>query len=176
MSHPTQEHFFYFVKQNFPQMFSKVRVLDIGSLDINGSLRELFVDSTYIGVDLGPGENVDVVSKGHEYRNDTPFDTVVSANCLEHDMFYRKTLQNMVSLTRSGGLMAFGCASTGFREHGTRKTTPKDAPLLPDDWADYYKNLTEADVREAVDFDAMFSVHRFQTGPDLCLYFWGIRR
>lgn len=176
MSHSTQQHFFQFVKDNFPSYFTNVRALDVGSLDINGSLREMFVDSSYVGIDLGPGPNVDVVSKGHEFRSDTQFDTVVSANCFEHDMFYRETLQNMVRLLRGGGLMVFGCASIGFPEHGTSRTTPGDAPLLTGDWADYYKNLTEADAREAIDFDAVFSEYRFQTADDLCLYFFGVKR
>lgn len=175
MSHYVQQDFFLFVKKLFPNMFKGVRVVDIGSLDINGSLRELFTDPVYIGIDIGPGKNVDVVCKGHQFRSLIPFDTVVSANCLEHDMFYRETLRNMVDLIHSGGLMAFGCASTGFREHGTRRTTPNDAPLLSGEWGDYYKNLTESDVREAFDPDVEFSKYRFEKGPDRCLYFWGVK-
>lgn len=176
MSHPSQQQFFQSVKDCFPAMFAGVRVLDVGSLDINGSLRSMFTNSTYVGIDLGPGKNVDIVSKGHEFKSDTPFDTIVSANCLEHDMFYRDTLRNMVSLLRSGGLMVLGCASTGFREHGTRRTTPHDAPLLEGEWADYYKNLNEAHVREAIDIDGLFSNYCFRAGDDCCLYFWGVKR
>ncbi len=176
MSHRHQVEYFRLIRDRFPKMFASVRALDVGSLDINGSLRSMFVDSTYVGIDLGPGKNVDVVSKAHEFQSDTEFDTVVSANCLEHDMFYRETLRNMVNLLRSGGLMVIGCASTGFPEHGTRKTTPKNAPLLPDDWADYYKNLTEDDVRESIAIDTLFSSYEFQVGTDLCLYFWGVKK
>ena len=37
MSHKEQQDFFESVKNKFPQHFTDVRVLDIGSLDINGN-------------------------------------------------------------------------------------------------------------------------------------------
>ena len=61
MSHKEQIDFFLMLKQKFPQMFSEVDVLEIGSLDINGSIRGLFDAKTYIGVDLDNGPSVDVV-------------------------------------------------------------------------------------------------------------------
>ena len=40
-------------------------VLDIGSLDVNGNNRCHFIEPReYVGVDVGPGANVDVVSLG----------------------------------------------------------------------------------------------------------------
>ena len=40
------------------------KTLDIGSLGVNGSLKDLFTD--YIGLDMREGDNVDIVANGHE--------------------------------------------------------------------------------------------------------------
>ena len=66
----------------------------------------------------------------------------------------------MVKLLKSGGLMVFTCASTGRHEHGTLRTTPDNAPFLGDiseKWANYYKNLTEDDIRSVIDVNDIFN-------------------
>ena len=52
MAHPEQRTFMTYVKEKFPEKFKNCRVLDIGSLDINGNNRYLFTDYTYVGVDI----------------------------------------------------------------------------------------------------------------------------
>lgn len=180
MAHIQQAEFCRLVKREFPEYFSNKLVLDIGSLDINGNNQFLFEDCLYLGVDLAPGKNVDFVSKGHELAlPDASFDVVVSTECFEHDQFYDRTLKNIVRLLKPGGLFFFSCATTGRPEHGTRRTTPHDAPLIQgfDEWSDYYKNLEEADVRAVLDIEAIFSKHAFSTNSDTKdLYFWGIKK
>lgn len=178
MSHPEQRNFCAAVKQTFPQYFNGVLALDVGSLDINGSNRDLFTHSQYIGVDLSAGRSVDIISKGHELTlPDHTFDVVLSAECFEHDQFYEKTIQNMFRMLKPGGLFFFTCATTGRPEHGTRRSSPQDAPFLPDDWHDYYKNLEASDI-EAVfgDMKAHFQQYEFLTNDHSHdLYFWGIK-
>jgi hypothetical protein len=43
MAHESQQNFVSRVKSRFPDSFSGKRVLEVGSLDINGSVRSLFV-------------------------------------------------------------------------------------------------------------------------------------
>jgi SAM-dependent methyltransferase len=176
MAHDAQKDFFVYVKSKFPERFKNCSVLDIGSLDINGNNRHLFEDYSYIGVDVGPGKNVDVVSKGHEYKSDKEFDIVISSECFEHDMFYRNTIKNCVQLTKPTGLFLFSCASTGRGEHGTRRTSPRDSPLTQQyqEWGDYYKNLTESDIRDVIDIENTFIDFEFKYNPG-DLYFWGIK-
>lgn len=179
MAHKEQKDFFLKVKNLHPNRFNNCSVLDIGSLDINGNNHYLFDQYTYIGVDVGPGKNVDVISKGHQYKSDIKFDVVISSECFEHDMFYEETIKNCVDLTKSGGLFTFTCASTGRPEHGTRRTSKQDAPLLEDygDWYDYYKNLTEDDIKNILDFDEIFVEYHFEYNPNSYdLYFWGIKK
>lgn len=179
MAHLAQKIFFEGVKNKFPDRFTGCSVLDIGSLDINGNNRHLFSNYKYIGVDVGAGRNVDVVCKGHEYKSEELYDIVISSECFEHDMFYKETILNCVSLTKPDGLFTFTCASTGRPEHGTNRTKPEDAPLLKqfEDWGNYYKNLTEQDIREVINPDEIFSEYEFIYNPrDFDLYFWGIKK
>jgi SAM-dependent methyltransferase len=179
MAHLAQAQFISSVRDKFPERFKGCTVLDIGSLDINGNTRFIFEDYQYVGVDIGPGKNVDVVSKGHEYDTEDRYDIVISTECFEHDMYYPLTIQNCIRLTKPGGMFMFTCASTGRPEHGTRRTSPSNAPLLAGfpEWSDYYKNLTEQDIREVVDIEAVFSDHYFeyhQGHKDL--FFYGIKK
>jgi len=170
MAHQAQIQFCLSVKERFPQYFKNVRVFDGGSLDINGNNRYLFEEYTYIGVDVGEGSNVDVVCNIGDYKgDDNSFDVVISTECFEHDMEYSKSLQNMVRMC--DGIMLFTCATTGRPEHGTKRTRPESAPLL--EW-DYYKNVTEEMVREAIDL-SVFKEYEFSTNKHPAdLYFWGI--
>ena len=92
MAHLEQRVFLTGLKNKFPERFKNCNVLDVGSLDINGNNRYLFSEYKYIGVDVGPGKNVDVVSKGHEYNSEDLFDIVISSECFEHDMYYAETI------------------------------------------------------------------------------------
>lgn len=179
MAHLEQRVFLTGLKNKFPERFKNCNVLDVGSLDINGNNRYLFSEYKYIGVDVGPGKNVDVVSKGHEYNSEYLFDIVISSECFEHDMYYPETIKNCIRLTKSNGLFTFTCASTGRPEHGTRRTRPQDSPLLVEygEWSDYYKNLTEEDIREVFNPDEYFSEYYFEYNSQACdLYFWGIKK
>ena len=76
MAHKEQREFCLAVKAMFPDFFRDKTVLDMGSLDINGSNRYLFENCTYIGIDLSKGENVDVVVMAHEFSGG-PFDPIL---------------------------------------------------------------------------------------------------
>ena len=178
MAHKEQQDFLLYAKQKYPSKFEKCRVLDIGSLDINGNNRYLFTDYEYVGVDIGPGNNVDVVCRGHEYKDDQLFDIVISSECFEHDEFWEKTIKNGIDLLKPGGMFLFTCATTGRAEHGTRRTTPGNSPFTSELENDYYRNLTEEDIRSAIKIEELFEEHEFQTRLHFPqdLYFWGVKK
>lgn len=181
MAHAEQQDFFESVKEKFPEQFKNVKILDVGSLDINGNVKHFFHQPYYyVGIDLDKGQNVDIVCPGHLFDSGFSFDVVVSAECFEHDLYYEKTLKNMIRLLRDGGLLIFTCASDGREEHGTVRTTPENAPFLEkygEEWANYYKNLNEIDIRACIDVDRIFSEYEFSYNESSCdLYFWGIKR
>ena len=181
MAHQAEQEFCSLVKAMFPEYFSGVNVCDIGSLDINGNNHYLFSDYTYHGVDIGRGRNVNFISKGHEFKpvgGVSKYDTVISTECFEHDMFWKETIQNIIdNLVKPGGMFLFTCASTGRPEHGTPRTSPSDSPFTVQvgEWSTYYQNLTEADIKYAIDLDKYFKFYRFYVNTISCdLYFWGI--
>lgn len=180
MAHKQQQEFCAAVKLKYPEYFKNKKVLDIGSLDINGSNRAYFEDCTYIGLDLGEGKNVDVIAKGNEYDGpDNYFDTIISTEVFEHDMFYEETISNIIRMLKPGGLFVFTCASTGRAEHGTRRTDLGSAPLLggvSDEWADYYKNLEKDDIEKIYGFNKTFPDGYFERNYESCdLYFCGVK-
>jgi len=173
MAHYAQTWFCQNVKKQFPNHFKNVSVLDIGSLDICGNNRHLFENYTYVGVDLGPGPNVDFISKAHLYKSDTLFDVVISTECFEHDEYYDLTIKNMYKLLKPGGLFMFTCAAPGRPEHGTTKTCHWSSPFTND----YYKNLSEEDIRKIINVDNLFSEYSFFLRGDVYdLYFCGIKK
>lgn len=181
MAHQHQQEFCLRVKSIFPEFFNNVNVCDIGSLDINGNNHFLFDNYSYLGVDIGRGRNVNIVSKGHEFKpiDGKKFDIVISTECLEHDMFWDKTIDNVCNnLVRDGGMFLFTCATTGRPEHGTASTTIHDSPFTSNTemWSDYYMNLTEHDISQAIQLDKHFKIWRFYVN-DIShdLYFWGIK-
>lgn len=179
MAHTEQIEFCTEVKSRYPNFFHHKFVLDIGSLDINGNNGFLFDNCLYLGIDVATGRNVDIVSKGHELNlPDGTFDCIISTECFEHDQYYAQTIQNILRMLKPGGMFMFTCATDGRPEHGTKRTSPQDAPLIQDIemWGDYYKNLTESDIREIIDVDQLFSEYSFSVNKkSKDLYFFGIK-
>jgi len=170
MSHQQQLDFVQSVKDEFPEYFKGTKVLEVGSLNINGSVRQFFEADEYIGCDLGKGAGVDIVCQGHELPYpDGSFDVVISCECFEHDQHWEKTFQKMIDLVRKGGLVIFSCATIGRPEHGTARASPVDAPFTND----YYRNLREEDFEQ---FKSSFNSYRFsQCLSSKDLYFWGLK-
>jgi SAM-dependent methyltransferase len=174
MAHPQQQAFVATVKAAFPGFFTGGRVLEIGSLDINGSARAHFNAREYIGLDVGSGPGVDVVCQGQDYdAPDGTFDVVLSCETMEHNPHWGPTFANMVRLARPGGMVLMTCATSGRREHGTKRTSPKDAPLI--EW-DYYGNRTAEDFRRVVDLRRLVTASMFCSDLSFCdLFFVGFR-
>ena len=174
MAHKEQRDFCKSVKARRPRHFKDCKVLDCGSLDINGSNKPLFDDCDYIGADLGEGKNVDIISTLHTLPfADEHFDTIISTECFEHDRHFIGSLKNITRMLSKGGLFIFTCATTGRREHGTTRTSPADAPFTND----YYMNITESDIRAVLNVGSLFSDYQFSevhTTHDL--QFWGVKK
>jgi len=184
MAHQQQKDFCLKVKNKFPEYFKNKKVLDIGSLDINGNNRDLFENCNYLGIDVGEGSNVDLVSIGHMFDGpDNYFDTIISTEVFEHDMFYEETINNIIRMLKPGGLFLFTCASMGRPEHGTKNTDEFSAPLLElvsQEWSNYYKNLEKKDIEKISNFkyafpDGYFEKGNFDGVNYMDLYFYGIK-
>ena len=178
MSHPEQLAFFSAIQRANAWLVAGARIVEIGSYDVNGSVRSLFSDAdTYIGVDLQDGPGVDVVAFGHELDHATAsYDFALSGECFEHDPHWAQTFANMCRLVRPGGMVAFTCASRGRPEHGTKRTELRESPGTQAVGLDYYRNLDEDDFRRDIDLPELFDEYRFWYLPtSFDLYFAGVR-
>jgi len=178
MAHKEQQEFISRVRGNFNYYFGGKKVLEVGSLNINGSLREFFIQCHYIGIDVAKGPCVDIVCQGQDYdASDDCFDVVCSAECFEHNPYWLETFINMIRMCKPGGLIFFTCASTGRLEHGTLNCHPILSPLTINLGWDYYKNLTDFDFKNNIIFEDKFNYHGFEINTDSHdLYFWGLKK
>lgn len=176
MSHIQQRIFVDGIKQFLPRYFEGCKVLEVGSLNINGSVRDFFSGCQYIGLDVGPGPGVDEVGYGENYASTANhFDMVISCEAMEHNPGWRKTWLNMLRMLKGDGLMLMTCATFGRRQHGTDNFQPNDSPLTIGLGQSYYQNLSEADFLSLLNPQAWFSVWGFfvdNSSHDL--YFFGL--
>ncbi len=111
-------------------------VLDIGSLDICGSYRELFKDWNYIGADIVSGNNVDLVLT-HPYTwwtfTNECIDVVISGQYFEHVEFPEMTMAEIARVLKIDGLCCIISPSGGDPAHGFRKFKIEDFKKLATD-------------------------------------------
>lgn len=94
-------------------------VLEIGSYNVNGSVRPLFAGCVrYVGIDLRPGRGVDVVCAAADYDGMGAFDLVVSCETLEHDPDPALTLASAWRALAPGGQLILTAASPLRTPHG----------------------------------------------------------
>ena len=94
---------------NYVKGRGKVRVLDVGSYNVNGCMRPLFdgTEAEYVGLDIEAGPNVDVVmNEPYNWDNipDSSFDFVISANAFEHIEYPWLTIKLIYSKLKQGGI------------------------------------------------------------------------
>lgn len=92
------------------------KIVEIGSQDVNGSLRGIFPPGLeYIGVDFVPGNGVDVIL-GDPYKlpfDDNSVDVVLCSSCFEHsEMFWLLHLE-IIRILKPHGLFYLNVPSNG---------------------------------------------------------------
>lgn len=99
------------------------RVLEVGSRDVNGSVRRLIQShgpESYVGIDMLPGQGVDVVMKAEElpFRYlPGVFELLICVETLEHVEFWRAALMGCKLALAPGGVMIMTTRSPGFPLH-----------------------------------------------------------
>ena len=175
MAHKEQEDYFKHLEIRFAkEIESADNIVEIGSSDLNGSVRKFFKkDSLYFGVDLHPGNGVDSIIPGELLQlPDSWADIMISTECFEHAKNWKKIFLNMIRITKSGGLIFLTFAGIGRNTHGT---------IDCHDWAskstnDYYSNLSPNDLGKEIELGRYFSRHSFEVNFNSNdTYFWGIR-
>lgn len=127
------------------------RALDVGSLDVNGTVRPEFEKRgwKYVGFDAQPGKNVDVVGDDSEilmkFSVIEPFDCVISCETLEHLKYMPMAVNDMLALLKPGGLFILTAAGNGFPEH----RHPVDCwRIMPDGMNHLLRGLSDITVIE----------------------------
>ena len=162
MAHFQQLRFVEIASSLLTRSWQGLAVLEIGSHNVNGSVRPFFAGSDYVGVDLSEGKDVDVVASGHEVAfPDGTFDLTICCECFEHNPQWLQTFTNMYRMTKAGGVVLVTCASRGRREHGTARSSPEESPGTAAVGWNYYRNLNRPDFERRLDLGEMFGVHAF---------------
>lgn len=111
MRHQTPTFVRQFLEKHNPK---RDNVLEVGSLDVNGNIRDLFKDNAYVGLDMRDGANVDVVGNGHDLVarfGKNKFNLVVCVDTLEHDDAFWVTVSEMKKVLKKGGWLILGVPS-----------------------------------------------------------------
>jgi len=90
------------------------KILDVGSYDVNGTMKPIFEKGQYVGLDMEEGPNVDIVGVSHDipFEKDE-FDIVISSSCFEHDDMFWVSFQEMCRVLKPGGYMYIQAPSNG---------------------------------------------------------------
>jgi len=175
MAHPEQQKFFEQLKVLFPDHFSGIiNVLEIGSQDINGTVRDFFQKgANYLGLDLGMAKGVDWTIPGELVELPDQWASIcISTECFEHAASWEQILMNMIRITRTNGLLILSIAGHGRATHGTVDSEVGSSPFT----TSYYKNLGTDDFIQKIKLGHYFKRHSFQVDSEAGdTYFWGVR-
>lgn len=131
----------------------------------------MFKDCNYTGIDIVGGQDVDIISKTHEVNfPDNTFDAVCTGEMLEHDEYWKLSLQKMYDVLKSDGLLIISCGGRDRPEHGTRRTGSY--------WGtspDYYRNVTAEDIKEIYKENMFTETHYEENETAHDTYFYGIK-
>lgn len=120
-----------------------VSVIEIGSRDINGTVRDLFPRATWTGLDLHAGSGVDVVCDAMLYQPPGLVDLVVCCEVLEHARNWRDLLCAAHGWLKRRGRLIVTCAGPGRDPH----SAIDGGSLRPDE---HYANISMAELNRAM--------------------------
>ncbi len=146
-------------KKDFIQQSGKV--LEIGSLNINGSIRQFFSDTKeYIGIDMMKGSCVDKVMEAHDILKvfgKEAFDTVLCLEMLEHDNAPWVTIENMHKILKKGGFLIVSTPTFGFPIH-----------RYPKDYFRYGEDTFREIIFKDIEILRLSEVKDYLNNPGIC--------
>lgn len=132
-------------------------VVEIGSRNVNGTIRGMFLGREYIGIDMAPGLSVDVVATGATYQPPHPATVVMCCETLEHTEEAEAICRNAYRMLAPGGVFVMTAAG-----HGRAPHSAVDGCDLRS--GEFYSNVEEEDLRRWL---SEFSDVSITTRPDL---------
>jgi len=143
-------------------------VLEIGSRDVNGTVRGLFNGRSYLGMDVAPGPGAELVADAATwdpevarvagYQGPRMFHAIVCCEVLEHADTAEAIVRNACRLLHPLGVFLMTCAGPGRAPH----SAVDGGQLRP---GEFYRNVTPDEFRAwASGFTGVFVD---TLGPDL---------
>jgi hypothetical protein len=114
-------------------------VIEIGSRDVNGSVRPLFVGCNYLGIDAIQGPGVDVVADGALWQPTRKVDLVICLETLEHSPVPQMIVWNALRMLKPSGTLIVTAASHPRTPH----SGIDGGPLRENE---YYGNINECEL------------------------------
>jgi len=114
----------FFVFTSNSKLFEGKKVLEVGSRNVNGTLRRIienFKPEKYLGIDIIEGKGVDKVCNANELINEfgsNSFDVVICTELLEHVRDWKNVITNIKGVVKPDGLLFITTRSKGFGHHG----------------------------------------------------------
>lgn len=136
-----------------------VDVIEIGSRDVNGTVRTLFPHATWMGIDLYEGPAVDVACNALEYTPAKQYDVSVCLEVLEHAKEWRKLVRCLHDWVKPEGRTIITCAGPGREPH-----SHVDGQPVRDD--EHYENLSTGTLKQAMEDAGFVDVKTQRRGPD----------
>jgi SAM-dependent methyltransferase len=98
-------------------------IIEVGSRNVNGTIKDYIKSlkpKSYIGVDMIPGRDVDVVASAENLTNifgKEKFDIVISTEMLEHCSDWKKVINEMFLICKNNGMILLTARGPGFKIH-----------------------------------------------------------
>ena len=131
---------------NWRENKKDLNVLEIGSLDINGSVRPIFTThvKTYLGIDAQEGPGVDYVCDASGFHTGPIWDVIVCAEVFEHTPVWEEIVKLSYKNLVDGGLFIATMAGEGRPQHSA----------IDGGWTlhegEHYANITAPELEEAL--------------------------
>lgn len=137
-------------------------VIEIGSRNINGSAREHFPHASWIGLDIRPGEGVDIVTDAEFYEPEATVDLVICCEVFEHTDRWRQMIGAASRWLNPGGRLLVTCAGPGRHEHSAEDGEHRLRP------GEHYANISQQEMGAAFESAGFVNVH--VSGSDVDTY------
>lgn len=107
------------VRDHVPVYTDGKLVIELGSRNVNGTVRDLFTGANYLGIDILAGDGVDVIADAATFATMHQADVVVSTEMLEHTglALAADIMANMADLVKPGGALIITCAGPNRQPH-----------------------------------------------------------
>lgn len=106
------------IQKRYSDEITGAKLLELGSLNINGTARDLMKPATWIGIDQTAGPCVDIVCRAAETAfTEAEFDVILSTSMIEHDPDWRESLAHNLFWLKPGGLFLLSWGAEGNHRH-----------------------------------------------------------